>query len=96
MRTRFTCPRCKWDFAQRKKKCCPGCGARLVLSSTLMADFPSKDFYCQDRVTGWVYVDDWQKHLKAEFQKYADYMARQRAEAEGLAAAYAPHPRKVQ
>lgn len=83
MKIRFTCPKCKWDFARRKNKCCPGCSARLVLRSDSMDDWPTKDFYYTDRSTGWVYVDDWQKHMKAGFQKYADYMARQRAECEG-------------
>src|SRR5438477_7568045 len=30
---RYQCPKCRWDFAVRKKRCCPGCGTLLLIAS---------------------------------------------------------------
>jgi hypothetical protein len=30
---RYQCPKCRWDFAFRKKRCCPGCGTLLLIAS---------------------------------------------------------------
>ena len=30
---RYQCPKCRWDFAVRKKRCCPGCGTLLLAGS---------------------------------------------------------------
>jgi len=35
---RYTCPHCKWDFARRKKRCCPGCGTLLLIVSDMLSD----------------------------------------------------------
>ncbi len=35
---RYKCPHCKWDFAYRKKKCCPSCGTLLLIASDMLSD----------------------------------------------------------
>jgi hypothetical protein len=35
---RYICPVCKWDFACRRKKCCPGCGTLLLITSDMLSD----------------------------------------------------------
>jgi len=30
---RYQCPKCRWEFAFRKKRCCPGCGTLLLIAS---------------------------------------------------------------
>ena len=30
---RYQCPKCRWEFAFRKKRCCPGCGTLLMIAS---------------------------------------------------------------
>jgi hypothetical protein len=35
---RYKCPHCKWDFARRKKRCCPGCGTLLLIVSDMLSD----------------------------------------------------------
>jgi hypothetical protein len=35
---RYQCPRCQWDFAFRKKRCCPGCGTLLLIASDVPTD----------------------------------------------------------
>jgi hypothetical protein len=30
---RYQCPKCRWECAFRKKRCCPGCGASLLIAS---------------------------------------------------------------
>jgi molybdopterin-dependent oxidoreductase-like protein protein len=35
---RYQRPRCSWDFAFRKKRCCPGCGTLLLIASDVPTD----------------------------------------------------------
>jgi hypothetical protein len=35
---RYICPICKWDFASRRKKCCPACATVLLIASDVLSD----------------------------------------------------------
>lgn len=60
---RYRCPNCQWDFAFRKKKCCPGCGTLLLIASDISTDAEFtklKSFWMWDPVQEkWAYIRDW-------------------------------------
>jgi hypothetical protein len=76
-----TCPRCKWAFHHRKKKCCPGCGMRLWLPSDGL-HMPEKDFWAWDSVTGWHYVADRMEAKRAAVESLAEHSRKQLEEVE--------------
>jgi hypothetical protein len=74
---RYVCPHCKWDFAFRKKKRCPGCGTLLLIASDMRFDtqlsklksfwmwIPSKE--------RWNYIRDWEEHKRKAMQRLMEY-----------------------
>ena len=76
--TRYKCPRCKWDFAQRKKRRCPRCGTVLLIAS----DMPSaaelnavKSFWMWGPFENkWDYICDWDDHKREAMQKLEEYV----------------------
>ena len=72
------CPRCKWDFWQRRKHCCPGCGVRLLLAS----DTPmrhEKDFWAEDSGGKWIYIDDMDRHCREAMMQLDQWNEKKRA-----------------
>lgn len=71
MRTRprhYRCPNCQWDFAFRKKKCCPGCGTLLRIASDIFTDAELtelKSFWMWDPLQEkWDYIRDWMEEKR--------------------------------
>lgn len=74
---RYKCPHCKWDFAYRKKRCCPGCGTLLLIASDMLSDsdFTAlKSFWMWEPLKErWEYVRDWDDHKREAMQKFEEY-----------------------
>jgi len=71
---RYQCPRCRWDFAFRKKRCCPGCGTLLLIVSDVPTDAELteiKSFWMWDPVKEkWDYIRDWEEHKREAMRKF--------------------------
>src|SRR6266513_2257114 len=70
---RYQCPKCRWEFAFRKKRCCPGCGTLLLIASDNPTDAELtelKSFWMwepfQDK---WDYIRDWEEHKREAMRK---------------------------
>jgi hypothetical protein len=74
---RHRCPRCKWDFVLRKKKCCPGCGTLLLIASDCFSDAELtalRSFWILDPLKKrWDYIPDWEEHKRAAVRKFEEY-----------------------
>jgi len=77
---RYRCPRCKWEFALRRKKSCPGCGIRLLIPADKISDAELtvlRSFWMWDPVKEkWVYIHDWEAHKKDSMQKLEEHLKR--------------------
>ena len=70
---RYKCPHCKWDFANRKKRCCPGCGTLLLIASDMLSDTELtelRSFWMWEPLQErWDYIRDWEEHKREAMQK---------------------------
>ena len=74
---RYKCPHCKWDFAYRKKKCCPGCGTLLLIASDMLSDTELtelRSFWMWEPLKErWDYIPDWEEHKREAMQRFQEY-----------------------
>ena len=74
---RYVCPRCKWDFAKRRKRCCPGCGTLLLIMSDVPTDAELsalKSFWMWNpEKERWDYIRDWEEHKRDAMRKFEEY-----------------------
>jgi hypothetical protein len=74
---RYQCPKCKWDFAFRKKKCCPGCGTLLLIASDMFSDVELTElggFWMWEPLSErWDYIRDWEEHKRAALRMFEEY-----------------------
>ena len=72
---RYQCPKCRCDFAVRKKRCCPGCGTFLLIGSDNPADAELtkwKSFWMWEPVKErWDYVPDWEELKREAIEQHA-------------------------
>jgi hypothetical protein len=73
-RQRYQCPRCRWDFTVRKKRCCPGCGTLLLIASDSPSDAELteiKSFWMwEPGRERWLYIRDWDEHKREAMRKF--------------------------
>lgn len=71
---RYQCPRCRWDFTFRKKRCCPGCGTLLLIASDVLTDAELteiKSFWMWEPMRErWQYIRDWEEHKREAMRKF--------------------------
>ena len=83
---RYKCPHCKWNFAYRKKRCCPGCGTLLLIASDMLSDTELtvlRSFWMWESLKErWDYIRDWEEHKREAMQRLQEYS---RARIGGLA-----------
>jgi len=76
---RYQCPKCRWDFAFRKKRCCPGCGTLLLIASDNPTDpelTAIKSFWMWEPVEEkWDYIRDWEKHKREAMRRFEQVVA---------------------
>lgn len=74
---RYVCPQCKWDFALRKKRHCPGCGTLLLIGSDVLDDtelITLKSFWMWEPVKEkWIFVRDWEEHKREAMRKFEEH-----------------------
>jgi hypothetical protein len=74
---RYICPVCKWDFASRRKKCCPGCGRLLLIASDVLSDeelTALKNFWMWETLKGrWNYIADWEAAKREAVERVAEF-----------------------
>jgi hypothetical protein len=74
---RCKCPHCKWDFAYRKKRCCPGCGTLLLIASDMLSDnelTELRSFWVWESLKErWDYIRDWEEHKREAMQRLQEY-----------------------
>src|SRR5271157_5680472 len=74
---RYQCPHCKWDFARRKKRCCPGCGTLLLIVSDMLSDAELtelRSFWMWEPLKErWDYIRDWEEHKREAMQMLEEY-----------------------
>jgi hypothetical protein len=74
---RYICPVCKWDFACRRKKCCPGCGTLLLITSDMLSDeelTALKSFWMWENRKGkWNYIADWEAAKRRAAERVAEF-----------------------
>ena len=74
---RYKCPHCKWDFAYRKKKRCPGCGTLLLIASDMLSDTELtelRSFWMWEPLKErWDYIHDWEEHKREAMQRFREY-----------------------
>jgi hypothetical protein len=70
---RYQCPKCRWEFAFRKKRCCPGCGTLLLIASDNPTDAQLtelKSFWMWEPFQEkWDYIRDWEEHKREAMRK---------------------------
>ena len=75
---RYHCPHCKWDFARRKKRCCPGCGTLLLIVSDMLCDAELtelRSFWMWDPLKEkWDFIRDWEEHKVEAMRKFEEYV----------------------
>jgi len=75
---RYKYPHCKWDFANRTKRRCPGCGTLLLIASDMLSDADLtalKSFWMWEPFKGkWDYIRDWEDHKREAMQKFEEYV----------------------
>ena len=73
-RQRYQCPRCRWDFTFRKKRCCPGCGTLLLMASDTPTDaelIEIKSFWMwEPGRERWQYIRDWEEYKREAMRKF--------------------------
>lgn len=74
---RYQCPKCRWDFAFRKKRCCPGCGTLLLIASDNPTDAELtelKSFWMwEPGKERWKYIRDWEEHKREAMRKFEQH-----------------------
>ena len=74
---RYQCPKCRWDFAFRKKRCCPGCGTLLLIASDNPTDAELtelKSFWMwEPGKERWDYIRDWEEHKREAMRRFEEY-----------------------
>lgn len=74
---RYQCPKCRWDFAFRKKRCCPGCGTLLLIASDNPTDAELtelKSFWMwEPGKERWEYIRDWEEHKREAMRKFEQH-----------------------
>jgi predicted amidophosphoribosyltransferase len=74
---RYQCPKCQWDFASRKKRCCPGCGTLLLIASDNPTDAELtelKSFWMwEPGKERWDYIRDWEEHKREAMLKFEQH-----------------------
>jgi hypothetical protein len=74
---RYQCPHCKWDFALRKKGCCPGCGTLLLIGSDAFSDAEFRalgSFWMWEPLKErWVFIRDWEEHKQEAGRRFEEY-----------------------
>jgi hypothetical protein len=74
---RYKCPHCKWDFAYRKKRCCPGCGTLLLIASDMLSDTELtelRSFWMWEPLKErWDYIPDWEEHKREAMRRFQEY-----------------------
>jgi hypothetical protein len=75
---RYKCPHCKWGFARRKKRCCPGCGTLLLIVSDMLSDAELTELRSSwMRVPlkeKWDFIRDWEEHKVEVRQRFEEYV----------------------
>jgi hypothetical protein len=75
---RYKSPHCQWDFAYRKKRCCPGCGKLLLIASDMLSDsdFTAlKSFWMWEPLKErWEYIREGDDHKREAMQKFEEYV----------------------
>jgi len=73
---RYHCPRCRWDFSFRKKRCCPGCGTFLLIGSGPYSDAELtalRSFWPWEPLKEkWIYVPNWEEHKGGAMRKFEE------------------------
>jgi hypothetical protein len=74
---RYICPTCKWDFASRRKKCCPGCGTLLLIASDILSDeelTALKSFWMWETLKRrWNYIANWEAAKREAVESIAEF-----------------------
>ena len=74
---RYKCPHCKWDFAYRKKRYCPGCGTLLLIASDMLSDdelTELRSFWMWEPLKErWDYIRDWEEHKREAMQRFQEH-----------------------
>ena len=74
---RYQCPRCRWDFTFRKKRCCPGCGTLLLIASDVPTDAELteiKSFWMWELgKERWEYIRYWEEHTREAMRKFEQH-----------------------
>jgi hypothetical protein len=71
---RYQCPKCRWECAFRKKRCCPGCGTLLLIASDNPTDAELtelKSFWMWQRIQ-----EKWGATSTYEFDAHLNLTAR--------------------
>ena len=83
----YQCPKCRWDFAVRKKRCCRGCGTLLLIASDNPTDAELtqlKSFWMWEPVQErWDYIRDWEEHKRKVIEQHAQLWRTALVKAEG-------------
>ena len=97
---RYHCPHCKWDFARRKKRCCPGCGTLLLIVSDMLSDSELtelRSFWMWDTLKEkWDFIRDWEEHKIEAMRKFEEYVFGRRGALGQDKKTYLPLPRGLQ
>jgi len=97
---RYKCPHCKWDFARRKKRCCPGCGTLLLIVSDMLSDVQLtelRSFWMWDPLKEkWDFIRDWEEHKVEAMRKFEEYVFGRRGALGQEKKTYLPLPRGLQ
>ena len=72
------CPHCKWDFARRKKRCCPGCGTLLLIVSDLLSNAELTELRSfrmwEPLKEKWDFIPNWEEHMVKAMRKFGEYV----------------------
>jgi len=83
---RYQCPKCRWDFAVRKKRCCPGCGTLLLIASDTPTDAELTEWkscwMCEPVKERRDYIRDWEAHKGQAIEQHAQWWRRALVKAE--------------
>jgi len=74
---RYICPVCKWDFASRRRKCCPGCGTLLLIASDVLSDeelTALKRFWMWETLKRrWKYIANWEAAKREAVDRIGEF-----------------------
>ena len=75
---RYECPHCKWDFARRKKRCCPGFGTLLLIVSDMLSDAELTElrsfWMCDPLKKKWDFIRDWEEHKVEAMRGFEEFV----------------------